>query len=215
MLSFQEFFAVGVGTMALVGALFVLADRTESHLLGRIASLMVFFPTLYGVLISVDSSLGYSPYVDVGVQFMVFQNIPSIVINILFMALIVPVYLYGLTGKRLGIAFLILGSLAVLGIPWCVTDAPVLVFASVSAVMILAEGSIIYSGEKHKEDLGREILSVIRTREEVTVEDIMMALRMPDTEVKEILYYLWMKGLVEKREERTEVFYRAVEKVKK
>ena len=211
MLGFQEFFALGVGTMALVGALFVLADRTGFILLGKIASLMVFFPTLYGVLISANPALGYSPYVDVGTQFLIFQNIPSIVINILFIALIVPTYLNGLSGKRLGIAFLTLGSLVVLGTPWSVTDAPVLAFASVSAVMILAEGGIIYSGEKHKEDLGKKILSVIRSREEVTVEDIMMDLQMPDTEVKEILYYLWMKGLVEKREERTEAFYRTVE----
>jgi predicted transcriptional regulator len=214
MLSFQEFFALGVATMASVGALLVLADRIEYYLIGRIASFMVFFPTLYAVLIHVDPRLGRSPYVDVSAQFTIFQNMPSIIINILFAALLIPVYLYGLTGKRLGIAYLTLGSLVCFSIPWSITDTPILILASVSAVMILAEGSIIYTREKHKEDLGKELLSVIRARGEATVEDIMTALRMPDTEVREILYDLWMKGKVEKREERTRDFYRAVEKGK-
>lgn len=215
MLNFQEFFAIGVATMALVGALFAIADRIEFYLLGRIASFMVFFPTFYAVLISVDPVLGYSPHVDVGAKFTLFQNIPSIIINILFVALLIPVYLYGLTGKRLGIAYLTVGSLVCVGIPWCVTDAPVLVFTSISAVMILAEGGIIYGREKQKEELGKKFLSVIRARGEATVEDIMTALQMPDTEVKKILYDLWIKGQVEKREERTRVFYRAVAKRKR
>lgn len=47
MLTFQEYFAIGVAVMGTVGWLLTFFDRKDNYLAGQITSLLFFFPILY------------------------------------------------------------------------------------------------------------------------------------------------------------------------
>lgn len=207
MLTFQEYFAIGVAIMGTVGWLLTFFDRKDNHLAGQVTSLLFFFPMFYMLLVSKRIDLDISPYVNVSTVFQFFQDSPMIVTLLLFLVMVIAICVSDLKGKSRGIGYVSMGSLICLGIPWCISDLPVLGVTSLSATILLAEGGFTYRREKRKEELESRCLSLIREKGQVTLEDVMMGLRLPLIEAEDILYDLWDRGLLEKREKGTRTIY--------
>jgi len=207
MLTFQEYFAIGVAVMGTVGWLLTLFDRKTNYLAGQITSLLIFFPMFYMLLVAKRIELGISPYVNVSTVFQFFQDLPVIVTNLLFLVMVIAICVSDLKGKSRGIGYLSVGSLICLGMPWCISDLPVLGATSLSATILLAEGGFTYRREKRKEEMENMCLSLIREKGQVTLEDVMMGLRLPLVEAEDILYDLWDRGLLEKREKGARTIY--------
>ncbi len=207
MLTFQEYFAIGVAIMGTVGWLLTFFDRKDNHLAGQVTSLLFFFPMFYMLLVSKRIDLDISPYVNVSTVFQFFQDSPMIVTLLLFLVMVITICVSDLKGKSRGIGYVSMGSLICLGIPWCMSDLPVLGVTSLSATILLAEGGFTYRREKRKEEMESRCLSLIREKGQVTLEDVMMGLRLPLIEAEDILYDLWDRGLLEKREKGTRTIY--------
>lgn len=207
MLTFQEYFAIGVAIMGTVGWLLTFFDRKDNHLAGQVTSLLFFFPMFYMLLVSKRIDLDISPYVNVSTVFQFFQDSPMIVTLLLFLVMVIAICVSDLKGKSRGIGYVSMGSLICLGIPWCMSDLPVLGVTSLSATILLAEGGFTYRREKRKEEMESRCLSLIREKGQVTLEDVMIGLRLPLIEAEDILYDLWDRGLLEKREKGTRTIY--------
>lgn len=207
MLTFQEYFAIGVAIMGTVGWLLTFFDRKDNHLAGQVTSLLFFFPMFYMLLVSKRIDLDISPYVNVSTVFQFFQDSPMIVTLLLFLVMVIAICVSDLKGKSRGIGYVSMGSLICLGIPWCMSDLPVLGVTSLSATILLAEGGFTYRREKRKEELESRCLSLIREKGQVTLEDVMIGLRLPLVEAEDVLYDLWDRGLLEKREKGTRTIY--------
>lgn len=156
----------------------------------------------YMLLVSKRIDLGISLYVNVSTVFQFFQDCPMIVTDLLFLVMVIAICVSDLKGKSRGIGYMSMGSLICLGIPWCVSDLPVLGVTSLSATILLAEGSFTYRREKRREEMENRCLSLICEKGQVTLEDVMIWLRLPLVEAEDILYDLWDRGLLEKREGR-------------
>jgi len=208
MLMFQEYFAIGVAVMATVGWLLTFFDKKNLYFAGQITSIAFFFPMLYVLILFPRPDLGFSPFVNVGAGLEIFKSCPMLSSMLLFLSLVMATYVSGLKGKKLGVGYFFIGSLIFLGIPWCMSDLPVLGATLVSAIVILAEGSLMYGREKRKEEIGEKCLSLIREKGEVTLEDVMIGLRLPMIEAEDVLYNMWDRGVLEKYERRTRTFYR-------
>lgn len=207
MLTLPAYFALGIALGCTSGTLLILFEREGFHFFGQIISvLMLFVSIFYAFPLLPRPDLGYSPYVYGS------TNFAFIITPILLVSMIIPIYLSGLKGKRLSVGYWCVGSLISLSIPWSVSDLMVLSAALVSAAVVFIEGGLLYKHEKRREETEMRYLSMIQKKGEVSVEDVIIELGVSDAEADKVLYDLWDRGVLERREKGMKTIYYATSK---
>ena len=209
MLTFQAYLTLGIASTCTISTLFVLSDKRGMYLLEQVLGvLMIFFPIFYPVFLFPYLTKGYSPYVNVTDEFWLFKSYPEILFFILFFALVVTIYVSSLSGKSLGIGYIIIGGLIGLWMPWTLSDHPSFIVTLFSMCVILLEGVSIIRHETRREAIEKRCLSVVTKMGEATVEDVMRELGVPDYEADRLLFNLWLRGLLERYEKGNRMVYR-------